>query len=131
MMSSQTKESAIDAWDAVRRWGHPGVINKMEATPIFRDSMEFMPLQAADMLAHWIREWQLAPGKYGNVEVKYPWAEKKKMKSFHIFYDKEKLINNFRDTFLVSLLRRYNLLPSVVSYVVSRRLASSGRSAAG
>lgn len=48
--------------------------NRYGRTPRFEDDAEFMPLQAADFLVWWVREWRSAPAKYANAA--FPWKEK-------------------------------------------------------
>jgi hypothetical protein len=44
--------------------------------PIFRDDREFLPLQAADLLAWWTRRQWLTDGNISNRCVPYPWRQK-------------------------------------------------------
>lgn len=45
--------------------------------PIFRDDTEFLPLQAADLLAWWTRRQWLTEGTIRNRWVPYPWPTKR------------------------------------------------------
>jgi hypothetical protein len=45
--------------------------------PIFRDDKEFLPLQAADLLAWWMRRQWLTEGTIANRWVRYPWPYKR------------------------------------------------------
>jgi hypothetical protein len=47
--------------------------------PIFRDEEEFLPLQAADLLAWWTRRLWLADGKISERGVVYPWEKRKSL----------------------------------------------------
>lgn len=51
------KSYILAAWDEVVE-AHPPEIRKLfGATPRFEDDQEFLPLQAADFWAWWVREW--------------------------------------------------------------------------
>jgi uncharacterized protein DUF3800 len=47
------------------------------SAPIFRDDTEFLPLQAADLLAWWTRRQWLTEGTIANRWVPYPWLTKR------------------------------------------------------
>lgn len=51
------KKPLLQAWDDYldRRKAH--IRKRYGATPIFRDDRQFLPLQAADLWAWWVREW--------------------------------------------------------------------------
>lgn len=45
--------------------------------PLFRDDLDFLPLQAADLLAWWTRKQWLTEGTISNRWVPYPWPYKR------------------------------------------------------
>jgi Protein of unknown function (DUF3800) len=51
------KNLILDAWDNFIESRSPDIRSRFGATPRFEDDKEFLPLQAADLWAWWVREW--------------------------------------------------------------------------
>lgn len=50
----------------------------LTSTPSFRNDKEYLPLQAADMLAWWIHHWQEDGIKQNITKCQFPWPRKRK-----------------------------------------------------
>lgn len=61
------------AWEAVRNQLPPEKSRLYGATPCFEDDEEFLPLQAADFWAWWIRKWRAEHGESAASRGKFPW----------------------------------------------------------
>lgn len=51
------KKALLGAWDEYIASRKPEIRGRYGEVPIFRDDRKFLPLQAADLFAWWIREW--------------------------------------------------------------------------
>lgn len=51
------KKQILDAWDGYLAARPEAIRNWYGATPRFEDDQDFLPLQAADLIAWWIRKW--------------------------------------------------------------------------
>lgn len=75
IFDEQTESKKIfQAWEIIKD-EHNGNIAPFENDPMFRSSLKFMPLQAADLLAWWAR---MKRKKYGSVYKQiwpFPWSE--------------------------------------------------------
>lgn len=76
------KAHIISAWEGfIQSCKYP---ERFGPTPRFEDSSQFMPLQAADFLAWWVRK-SIADGVSDDriMEAPYPWPVKKPIAYFH------------------------------------------------
>jgi hypothetical protein len=53
------KVQALAAWEHMKRQSLPSIRKLLGETPMYRDDRTTLPLQAADLLAWWIRKWTL------------------------------------------------------------------------
>jgi phytoene/squalene synthetase len=51
------KKPILEAWDEYIGRAQDHVKDRFGATPRFENDQEFLPLQAADLWAWWVREW--------------------------------------------------------------------------
>lgn len=69
------KKRVLKAWDAFIETAPPAQRNFIRGEPRYEDSEEFMPLQAADMLAWWARK-RFAVDRFGvTTGSLYPWRQ--------------------------------------------------------
>jgi Protein of unknown function (DUF3800) len=68
------KGRCIAAWDEIKRDSTSEVQALMGDTPIYRDDKTTNPLQAADLYAYWVREWELVGDFEGLAKLKFPWV---------------------------------------------------------
>jgi len=105
---NQNKKKCMEAWDLLKRHGHPAFRPLLGETPGFRDSAKFMPVQAADMIAYWLRDTlHRVPITDPGFKPKFPWDEKSKsMKGLGLYRTPAMTRRMFRDAILsCSLLR--------------------------
>jgi hypothetical protein len=93
--SERTK--VIWAWDAVRKAIKPEQAALYGKTPRFENDEVFLPLQAADFWAWWVRDWArsgTAPGKHG----KFPWTfDQARPLKIITYFDEDGIIEYFID----------------------------------
>jgi hypothetical protein len=78
------KTGLLRAWDSFSanfKNSNPETAKLIGATPVFRNDREFLPLQAADFFAWWVRHWQVGGIKTGKelLQCQFPWPRKKNM----------------------------------------------------
>jgi hypothetical protein len=74
-------------WDRFRASLSPNVSGLVGDDPIFRDDEKFMPLQAADLWAWWVRKWYEDGNKDGVKNLDFPWTVKRVIPRLHSVYD--------------------------------------------
>ena len=87
------KGKIMDAWDWFK--------NDMKADkdligsdPSFLDDITFLPLQAADLIAWWIRK--MASEKSDNAQrIEFPWVAKRQIPGFQFNFDEARLKQEF------------------------------------
>ena len=88
------KKKVVQAWDSYVS-NRPHNIQPMYGRePMFRHDHEFLPLQAADFYAWWIRRWTADPNYVGNIDKLNfgNWtADPKKYPRAHIAHDEDQL----------------------------------------
>jgi hypothetical protein len=65
----------------------PEVRKLVGNSPIFRNDEDFMPLQAADLWAWWVRKWYEDGNKDGVANLDFPWTVKREIPRLHSVYD--------------------------------------------
>lgn len=82
---------ALYWWPRWEKWIHPDRKHLLGSPPIFRDDVEVLPLQAADMYA-----WTLRNSLFGRDEEKWQAQAVQKVlgsiESFEIWWDRERLL---------------------------------------
>jgi hypothetical protein len=84
IFDNETKAiECMEAWEVLRDSSYGDTRKFLGSPPIFRDDREFLPLQAADLNAWWIRKWE----KEGNIDaianLAFPWPIQKKFWRVH------------------------------------------------
>jgi hypothetical protein len=74
-------------WDWFRASLRPEVRRLVGNDPVFRDDEEFMPLQAADLWAWWVRKWFKDGNENGVANLDFPWSVKRQFYRLHSTYD--------------------------------------------
>jgi Protein of unknown function (DUF3800) len=79
------KGAVLSSWELFKAVHPPEQAKLMGSTPIFRNDREYLPLQAADMFAWWVRRWQV-DGVKGNAiyQCQFPWPRSHGMQWVHI-----------------------------------------------
>jgi hypothetical protein len=113
------KAKCLDGWDISKKAAPPDIRQFLGATPIFADSKKLLPLQAADLLAYYVR---VAEAKYAGepeYQVDFPWQKNKKMKGLVMFQTRDLIRKSFRNAILASQLFRAGLRRDQVEMVVA------------
>jgi Protein of unknown function (DUF3800) len=67
------KTQILSSWDAFKV-NYPQHASMVAGTPIFRPDHKYVPLQAADLLAWWVRHWQVDGLKRREIyQCEFPW----------------------------------------------------------
>lgn len=117
------KSKCMRAWDIMKKYGHSSLRPKLGAKPMFRDSKEAMPLQAADLLCYWARESVLkTPLESPTFKLDFPWAKQSTaMMGIGVHCTREMVRNNFHDIVLSCSLLKAGARPEQASTVVAMR----------
>jgi hypothetical protein len=72
------KAIVLNAWETMKESFSPDIRRNIGDTPIFRDDKSTLPLQAADLYAYWVREWEVRGS--GIETLDFPWKTAWNMK---------------------------------------------------
>lgn len=81
------KARLMPFWGEFRDSLKPDIRKLMGAAPIFRDDEDFMPLQAADLWAWWVRKWFMDGNEQGVANIDLPWGAQRIIPRLHSCYD--------------------------------------------
>jgi len=81
------KARLVPNWDWFRESLRPEVRRLVCNCPIFRNDEDFMPLQAADLWAWWVRKWFMDGNENGVANINLPWGAQRDIKRLHSTYD--------------------------------------------
>jgi hypothetical protein len=78
------KARAIHGWERVKS-GAPAKLRRLVGDPpSFKDDKQVLPLQAADLYAWWVREWNLGGIEHRRVEMAFPWERSRDIPALHV-----------------------------------------------
>lgn len=87
------KGKIIAAWEYALE--NPDIAKRFSATPRFESDGEFLPLQAADFYAWWVRRWTLE-GRSQDKSINFPWgASESEIPSVNIGVLEDQLFTSF------------------------------------
>src|ERR1700746_1350220 len=81
------KEKVLTGWDWFISSLNPDMRKLVCPCPIFRKDEDFMPLQAADLWAWWVRKWFLDGNDNGVKNLDLPRGSKRDIHRTHSVYD--------------------------------------------
>jgi hypothetical protein len=85
------KGKIVDAWDELKAFAPPHIGRLMGNTPAFQDDRDVLPLQAADLLAWWVRKLRTEdPDRAGKVVL--PWKARRNIPGVQINMDEKRLL---------------------------------------
>jgi hypothetical protein len=90
------KKNIRDAWDLLKERFNEDTKSMMGSDPRFEDDKEFLPLQAADLLAWWIRRMATEESD-GIQKFDFPWKPTRSIPAFQFHYD-EALLRKIRES---------------------------------
>jgi hypothetical protein len=99
IFDQQTEQREIhDAWDRYIAGRPKGLNERYGAIPRFEDDREFLPLQAADFWAWWVRKWYRdgTPEKIGLDDFGAWRVRRRPFPRYHIQLKREHIVENFR-----------------------------------
>jgi hypothetical protein len=103
IFDDQSEKAYIaEIWDFLRAAAHRDIKSKIGASPIFRDDVDFMPLQAADLYAYWVRKWHLE-GRGDRLNVPFPWKVRRKFNIVNLEITEGHLRKSFSDASMTAL----------------------------
>jgi len=84
------KGKIAEAWDAFRASADPEIRDLIGSFPSFQDDKKFLPLQAADFMAWWVRKMATEESD-GKTRARLPWKAKRNIPGFQMHYDEARL----------------------------------------
>jgi hypothetical protein len=108
------------AWRIMKQFGDPTLRPMFAPGLRFADSKATPPLQAADLLAYWVRESALKqPVDASRFQIDFPWTKQSKgMKGLTVFCTRDMMLRNFRSSVLACSLLRCGARPEITSAVL-------------
>jgi uncharacterized protein DUF3800 len=80
-----------DSWDELKERADPTINVLMGRTPQFEDDKEFLPLQAGDLLAWWVRSMATESINGMRPKIAPPWIPKRRIPGVQIVFDEPRL----------------------------------------
>jgi hypothetical protein len=82
------KENVLSSWKDFKA-AFPEEAKMIPGPPIFRSDMDYLPLQAADLLAWWVRHWQVDGLKGGDIyNCEFAWPRSRTLIWRHMGIDR-------------------------------------------
>ena len=123
------EEKCHEAWRVMKSMSPPDIKKLLGVKPSFADSKIEMPLQAADLLAYYVRQSEAKYVSDPESKIVFPWEQKKHMHGIVIYQTKAMVLKALRSALLASQLWRAGVhsdqLPAIISPTGSPRLADS------
>jgi hypothetical protein len=86
------KGKIIEAWDYIKEnYARPDTKHLIGSVPAFQNDQKFLPLQAADLLAWWVRKMATEEAD-GAKLVAFPWTPAKKIPGFQFRFNEAELL---------------------------------------
>lgn len=100
IFDDQSEKGAILAsWEWQKVFSSPVIRDHYGSTPIFRDDQKFMPLQAADLYAWWVRKWHSEGDLQSILNYAFPWGLKRRIRQLHVNATEEQCRTLLADMF--------------------------------
>lgn len=123
-----SKAKCVDAWAILKGLAPPMMRRLLGDTPRFHNSQTSMPLQAADLLAYWLRESEERLARGEEYKLAFPWERRKEMNGMILYMTEEMIGKHLRDALLAMQLFRAGIrreqLESILQFMP---LQGSGR----
>lgn len=101
------KGRCLHAWEIMKKISRPEIQRFLGDTPIFRDSVTTLPVQTADIYAHWVREAALCTDKNSEaLAVKFPWPMNRDIPGINFYHRAGSIKKEFDRTIEVCDLLR-------------------------
>jgi hypothetical protein len=104
------KGECIDAWENAKLHSKPELARLMGDTPTFRDDKKFLPLQAADLYAYWVRQWELEGIHDGIEKLRFPWATRRDIIRMNFEYTEEAHLEDFNKIWQPEIQRQLGVI---------------------
>ena len=119
------KELCISAWEDLKRNSRSEVLALMGDTPIYRDDKTVLPLQAADLYAYWVRNWQLSGDEDGLAQLKFPWKTERDIPRIDFKFGEKDFIVEFNRIWKSDVQRRMGINSSGLSTALGNAMWSA------
>jgi hypothetical protein len=86
------KSKIWNSWDRLKERAAPQVRELMGSPPQFLDDVEFLPLQAADLLAWWVRGLATKSVQNTPLKMAVPWISERKIPGVQIVFDEKRIL---------------------------------------
>jgi hypothetical protein len=113
------RAKCLRAWRITREVSPRSVRRLLGATPRFEDSKNALPLQAADLLAYYVREAEASYVEGSEYRLEFPWKRHKGMHGMIMFQTRELILRGFRNAILATQLYQAGLGRDQVEAVVA------------
>jgi hypothetical protein len=90
------KKRCLNAWDRLKYSASTDVRRLLGDTPIYRDDKTTLPLQAADLYAYWVREWELRGVDEAISSLPFPWEKHVDIPRMEIRFEKRDFVLEFQ-----------------------------------
>jgi hypothetical protein len=85
------QDKIAKGWESFKGLAKPEIRTRIGNFPYFLDDVKFKPLQAADLIAWWVRKLHTnEPDRVPRTEI--PWKSSRQLPSFQFHYDEARLI---------------------------------------
>jgi len=89
------KKQCLAAWDRLKFSSGPKVRRLMGSKPLFRDDRETPPLQAADLWAYWVHDWEINGIADGVEHLRFPWKTTRDIPRLDMRFQKQDFLHEF------------------------------------
>lgn len=101
--NTSEKQYVLGSYESIKINSAEEFRNLMGEVPIFGDDRVDYPLQAADLYAHWVREWELERVADGVEKLKFPWVAERDIPRLDMRFEEK----HFRAEFERGLKRTF------------------------
>lgn len=89
------KRKCLVGWDRMIFMASEKERRLVGEMPIFRKDEEFLPLQAADLYAYWVREWELRGFQDQPEKMRFPWPRKRSIPRLAMRFEEQHFIEEW------------------------------------
>ena len=123
------KKHCLAAWDRLKQYSRPEVSALMGDTPSFETDDACLPLQAADLYAYWVREWEINGIADGLANLRFGWNHQdwRQIPRIDFKFQEEDFVREFQKIFDPEVQRRIGVVPAeAISTHLSSTWSTSG-----
>jgi hypothetical protein len=103
---SNNKTICMEGWELLMKKLASSERREYGDPPIFRSSKRVLPLQAADLLSYWAREWTTQNMTHQEIlEMPFPWKKSRYLPAFYMRNDMATYLRHFKTAIVLGQLR--------------------------